>query len=112
MAVAAALFGISQLLVNALTTVHRARLASLVELVGVAVSVVAYVVLIDAFGALGAAYGSLLGYAACLALAAVLLPRALRRRPAPSVAVGRHTGGAREGDDGNDDEGDDAQEPR
>ncbi|WP_309133852.1 polysaccharide biosynthesis C-terminal domain-containing protein [Cellulomonas sp.] len=46
---------------------------SAVELAGMAVSVVLYVVLIPGWGAMGAAVGSLVGYSACLAAGAVAL---------------------------------------
>lgn len=48
---------------------------SAVELAGMAVSVVLYVVLIPGWGATGAAVGSLVGYSACLAAGAVALWR-------------------------------------
>ncbi|WP_028925034.1 lipopolysaccharide biosynthesis protein [Pseudonocardia acaciae] len=73
--VASVVTGFSQLLITALTSVHRGRLSSAVEVVGLVVSVAAYVVLIGRFGALGAAYGSLIGYTTCLVLAGVLLAR-------------------------------------
>jgi O-antigen/teichoic acid export membrane protein len=82
-----AVFGISQLLITALTAVRRGALSSLVELVGVGVSVVAYVTLISRFDALGAAYGSLIGYTSCLVMAAALLTRARRARPAAVSAL-------------------------
>jgi O-antigen/teichoic acid export membrane protein len=53
-----------------------------VETVTLIISVAAYVVLIGRYGALGAAYGSLVGYTSCLALAAVLLTR-IRRAAGP-----------------------------
>jgi O-antigen/teichoic acid export membrane protein len=70
---AAATLGVSQLLISALTAVHHNLLASGVEIVGFAVSGVAYILLIPRFGALGAAYGSVLGYASCLLVAGVIL---------------------------------------
>lgn len=89
---AAAVFGISQVLVTALTAIRHGPLSSVVEVVGLAVSVVAYVTLIGRFGALGAAYGSLVGYGSCLVLAALLLVVVRRNRvvtavpPPPSTA--------------------------
>jgi O-antigen/teichoic acid export membrane protein len=71
--VAAAVFGVSQILINLLIAVHRGPAASAVEIGGFVVSIVAYVVLIERCGALGAAYGSLLGYATCLIAAGLLL---------------------------------------
>lgn len=61
---AAVVFGVSQILVTALTATRRAARASVVEVSGVVVSVIAYVVLIEQAGALGAAWGSVVGYAA------------------------------------------------
>jgi O-antigen/teichoic acid export membrane protein len=80
---AAAVFGISQMLVTALTATRHAPLSSVVEMVGLAVSVIAYVTLIGRFGALGAAYGSLIGYGSCLVLAALFLLVVRRNRVAP-----------------------------
>lgn len=71
--VAAAVFGVSQILINLLIAVHRGPAASAVEIGGFVVSIVAYVVLIERWGALGAAYGSLLGYSTCLIAAGLLL---------------------------------------
>jgi O-antigen/teichoic acid export membrane protein len=87
LAVAAGVFGISRLLVGALIAVHRSTLSSVVEVTGLVVSLIAYLTLIGPFHALGAAYGSLIGYSACLVLAAVLLLR-YRRRPAPDAVPG------------------------
>ena len=81
--VAAAVFGISQMLITALTATRHGPLSSVVEMVGLAVSVIAYVTLIGRFGALGAAYGSLVGYGSCLVLAALLLVIVRRNRVAP-----------------------------
>jgi O-antigen/teichoic acid export membrane protein len=83
LAIAAAVCGLSELFVNALTAVGRGRLTAVVEVAGLVVSVVAYVLLIERFGALGAAYGSLIGYTTCLALAGLLLVR-VRRAPLPA----------------------------
>jgi O-antigen/teichoic acid export membrane protein len=84
LALAAAAYGISQLLVAALTSVRHPRLSSVTELVGLAVAAAAFPVLIGRFGALGAALGSLAGYTACLLLAGVLLAvlRGASRPPA------------------------------
>jgi O-antigen/teichoic acid export membrane protein len=82
LSIAAGVFGISQLLVNALTAVRRNRLSSVAEVAGLTALVVACVPLIGRFGALGAAYGSLIGYSVCGGLAALFLARARRSRPA------------------------------
>lgn len=81
---ASAVFGMSQILVNMLTAVRRAGLASTVEVLGLGISVVLYVTLISRYGAAGAAYGSLLGYLSCLVLAATFLAVTLRRRTSSS----------------------------
>lgn len=92
LALAAAADGISQLLVVALTSVHHPKLASTTEVVGLAVSVVAYPVLIGRFGALGAAFGSLAAYTACLTFAGVLLV-AVRGAGRPTFGPRRGRGG-------------------
>jgi O-antigen/teichoic acid export membrane protein len=73
---AAGVFGIGQVLVSVLTARRRNGLASTAEAAGFGVSLVAYLVLIPKYAALGAAYGSLIGYAAgaSVAAAALLLP--------------------------------------
>lgn len=80
LAVAAAVFGVSQVLITLLIATRKGLFASGIEIAGFAVSVVAYVVLIQRWDALGAAYGSLLGYTTCLVAAAVLLLRSSRNR--------------------------------
>ncbi|MCO7193202.1 lipopolysaccharide biosynthesis protein [Pseudonocardia sp. McavD-2-B] len=81
---AAMVFGVSQIAITLLIAHRRSSAASVVEVVGFAVSVVAFVVLIGPYGAAGAAYGSLLGYLGCLVVALVVLARvraATRRAP-------------------------------
>lgn len=77
---AAAVFGLGRLLVSMLIAARRNLHASAVEVLGLGVGVVGYVVLIDRYGALGAAYGSLLSYFTCLAIAGILLVRVRRSR--------------------------------
>ncbi|HEX2806777.1 MAG TPA: hypothetical protein VHN80_11465, partial [Kineosporiaceae bacterium] len=79
--VAAMVFGAAQVLIAGLTARRRNGLASFAEAVGFGVSMVAYVLWIPGSGAMGAAYGSLIGYTAgfLVAGAALLL---VRRRPA------------------------------
>jgi O-antigen/teichoic acid export membrane protein len=77
---AASIFGLAQVVVTLLIATRRNGAASAAEVTGFAVSVVAYVVLIKSMGAPGAAIGSLVGYSACLAVAALVLVRTLRRR--------------------------------
>jgi O-antigen/teichoic acid export membrane protein len=81
---AAAVLGVSQILVSLLIAVRQNSLASVVEIAGFAVSIVGYVALISQHGALGAAVGSLLGYLACLAGAALALMR-VRNLPRRSL---------------------------
>lgn len=75
--IASAVYATAQLLIALLTAVARNTWASAVEVVGLVVSIVAYVLLIGRYGALGAAWGSLVGYAAVLITGTVLLHRAL-----------------------------------
>jgi O-antigen/teichoic acid export membrane protein len=79
---AAGVFGIGQLLVSALTARRRNGLASTAEAVGFGVSLIAYVLLIPHYAALGAAYGSLIGYAAGASVAAAALLVPGRQAPA------------------------------
>lgn len=79
---AAAVFGIAQILVNLLTAVRHNKLASTTEMIGLGATLVLYVVLIERYEAVGAAYGSLLGYSVGMLLAGVLLWRVRVRRAA------------------------------
>jgi len=76
---AAGVFGMAHLVVSVLTAIRRNWLASAGEVVGFGVSIVCYVVLIGRYGALGAAYGSLVGYVTSLAVAGGILLVCLRR---------------------------------
>ena len=67
--VAAGLYAISRVCLGVLIAKGRAALVSAAEICGFAFSFVAYVVLIPSMGILGAAYGSLIGYGACLVFA-------------------------------------------
>ncbi len=80
---AAGIFGMTHLAVSLLIALRRSVLASIVETVGFAVSMIGYIVLISRYDALGAAYGSLLGYLSCLAVAGVGLAVG-RRRTGPN----------------------------
>jgi O-antigen/teichoic acid export membrane protein len=70
---AAAVISISQLLISVLIARRQASLASGVEAGTLLISGLCYVLLIGRFGALGAAYGSLIGYSSCLVLAGLAL---------------------------------------
>ncbi|MCW2503246.1 MAG: NAD(P)H-quinone oxidoreductase chain 4, partial [Actinomycetia bacterium] len=72
---ASAVYGISRVSLAILVARRRNLLASAAEICGFAVSLVAYVSLIPAWGARGAAWGSLAGYAACLLFAQAALRR-------------------------------------
>ncbi len=93
---AAGVFGMTHLVVSVLIAIRRNSLASVAEVVGFGVSVVSYVVLIGHYGALGAAYGSLVGYLACLAIAGGILLVCVRRprRPPQYASAGPTEGGA------------------
>jgi O-antigen ligase len=82
---AGAVLGLEQVAVTLLVARRRNRAASGVETVGFVVSLVAYLGLIPAMGALGAAYGSLLGYAAGLLVACGLLRAAPASAPLPRM---------------------------
>lgn len=88
---ASAVFGTAQIVVNLLIAVRRNTMASVAEVVGFAVSIVTYVVLIGRYGAAGAAYGTLLGYLACLTCAGALLLRVRPARRGATAATGRGT---------------------
>jgi O-antigen/teichoic acid export membrane protein len=80
--VAAIVFAAEQILASVLIAKRRNASASVAEVTGFAVSVLAYLWLIPGHGALGAAYGSLIGYSAGLlaAVAALVLPPSQRGR--------------------------------
>ncbi|MGH4010506.1 MAG: lipopolysaccharide biosynthesis protein [Pseudonocardiaceae bacterium] len=80
---AAGVFGMGHLVTSMLIAIRRNSLASVAEVVGFGVSVVSYVVLIGQYGALGAAYGSLVGYFTSLAVAGGILLICLRRPRRP-----------------------------
>ncbi|MEU4692545.1 NAD(P)H-quinone oxidoreductase [Actinoplanes sp. NPDC023714] len=69
--VAAGLYAISRVSLGLLIAKGHGGLVSAAEIAGFVVSFAAYVLLIPKIGILGAAYGSLLGYGACLIFALV-----------------------------------------
>ncbi|MGH3923718.1 MAG: lipopolysaccharide biosynthesis protein, partial [Pseudonocardiaceae bacterium] len=92
---AAGVFGMAHLVASVLIAIRRNSLASVAEVVGFGVSIVSYVVLIDHYGALGAAYGSLVGYVTSLAVAGGILLICLRRsRRSPQHPSAGPTGGS------------------
>jgi O-antigen/teichoic acid export membrane protein len=68
---AAGLYAVSRVSLGLLIAKGHGALVSTAEIAGFAVSFVAYLLLIPRYGILGAAYGSLLGYGACLLFAIV-----------------------------------------
>jgi O-antigen/teichoic acid export membrane protein len=76
---AGAVLGLEQVAVTLLVARRRNHAASGVETVGFLASLFGYLTLIPATGALGAALGSLVGYAAGLLVACALLARPLSR---------------------------------
>jgi O-antigen/teichoic acid export membrane protein len=68
---AAGLYAISRISLGLLIAKGHSGLVSAAEITGFAVSFAAYLLLIPQHGIVGAAYGSLLGYGACLAFALV-----------------------------------------
>lgn len=86
--IAAGIFGMTHLVVSLLIAVRRSVVASVAETVGFGVSVVGYVVLIHRYDALGAAYGSVLGYLTCLAVAGVFLMAGTRGSRSPRRGSG------------------------
>lgn len=71
--VAAGLYGISRVGLALLIAKGHGGLVSAAEIVGFVVSFAFYLLLIPAHGIVGAAYGSLLGYGACLVFALVVM---------------------------------------
>jgi O-antigen/teichoic acid export membrane protein len=87
---AAGLYAVSRVSLGMLIARRRNLMASVAELSGFVLSLIAYVVLIPSLGALGAAYGSLAGYGTCLLVALALLRR---RQTNPRLGLG--SGGTR-----------------
>jgi O-antigen/teichoic acid export membrane protein len=71
--IAAGLYGISRVALALLIAKGHAGLVSTGEIVGFAVSFAFYLLLIPAHGIVGAAYGSLIGYGACLIFALAVM---------------------------------------
>lgn len=72
---AAGVYGVGQVGVTLLIARRRSSMASATEGAGFALSMTAYLVLIPPLGAMGAAYGSILGYGTSLLVACVVLFR-------------------------------------
>ena len=69
--VAAGLYAVSRICLGVLIARGRGGLVSAAEIAGFAASFAGYLLLIPPYGILGAAYGSLIGYGACLLFAVV-----------------------------------------
>lgn len=78
LALAAAVYSGTRVQQGCLIALGNTRRASVVEVVGMVAAVGCYVVLIPMFGAAGAAWGSLIGYAAGLVLGGLQVTRAVR----------------------------------
>jgi O-antigen/teichoic acid export membrane protein len=85
---AAGMYAVSRVSLGLLVARGHGALVSAAEICGFVVSLVAYGTLIPRYGISGAAYGSLLGYGACL-LFAVLAGRLAGRRAAEPVEAGQ-----------------------
>jgi O-antigen/teichoic acid export membrane protein len=91
---AAGLYAVSRVSLGLLIAKGHGALVSTAEIAGFAVSLIGYIVLIPPYGIVGAAYGSLLGYGACL-IFALATTRFVRNRtglpamaePVPSTAA-------------------------
>lgn len=86
---AAGLYAVSRVSLGLLIAKGHAALVSAAEITGFVVSFAAYLLLIPDYGILGAAYGSLLGYGACLIFAIVATTKITGRRAAIPVAPGQ-----------------------
>lgn len=73
LSVAAVVYGITRVQQGILIAFGAEVRVSTMEIFGALISVIAYVILIPDFGMLGAAYGSIIGYAACAIAASILL---------------------------------------
>lgn len=88
LAASAVVFGLTRVQQGLLIALDSPGWVSIVEIVGTAASVLAYLTLIPAYGMLGAAYGSIIGYSVCAAAGASALIRVIRSRPKASACDG------------------------
>ena len=86
---AAGLYAVSRISLGLLIAKGHSALVSAAEIAGFAVSFAAYLLLIPHYGILGAAYGSLLGYGACLIFALVTSRLVGDRSAAVQIEAGR-----------------------
>jgi len=89
---AAGLYAVSRISLGLLIARGHSALVSAAEIAGFAVSFAAYLLLIPRLGILGAAYGSLVGYGACLVFALVTSRIVGDRTNAVPAGTERHTG--------------------
>ncbi|WP_143336613.1 lipopolysaccharide biosynthesis protein [Corynebacterium pacaense] len=83
LAIASVIFGLTRVQQGILIALGAEGRVSAVEILGTAVSLLAYVALIPGYGMLGAAYGSIIGYSACAVAAAFALISVNRTRRNP-----------------------------
>lgn len=100
LAVSAVIFGITRVQQGLLIAADALGTVSIVEIIGTAASLLAYIILIPPHGMLGAAYGSIIGYAVCAAAGAFTLVRVIRRKA--KQESGSETGDAESSDGVND----------
>ena len=81
LAASAVVFGLTRVQQGLLIALDAPGRVSIVEIVGTAASVLAYLTLIPPYGMLGAAYGAIIGYSVCAAAGAYALIRVLKSRP-------------------------------
>lgn len=79
LAIGAVIFGLTRIQQGFLIALGAAGSVSAVEIVGTATSLVAFVILIPAYGMFGAAFGAIVGYLTCLLLGAILLLRTRKK---------------------------------
>lgn len=85
LAVSAVVFGVTRVQQGLLIALDSPGRVSIVEIIGTGASVLAYVALIPPLGMLGAVYGSIIGYSACVAVGGIALIQVSRKRPTSAV---------------------------
>ncbi|WP_309132737.1 polysaccharide biosynthesis C-terminal domain-containing protein [Brevibacterium sp.] len=92
LAISAVVFGVTRVQQGLLIAVKAPGSVSIIEIIGTAASLLAYVLLIPQYGMLGAAYGSIIGYSICAAAGAVTMAVMWKRRAATNAAGGQSVG--------------------
>lgn len=85
LAASAVVFGLTRVQQGLLIAADSPGTVSIVEIIGTAASVLAYIILIPHYGMLGAAYGSIIGYSVCAAAGALALTRVIRHHAMPQL---------------------------